>query len=147
MSQNLRVHTSQVAECLPLAQSENCSSMSSFEYRDRHLSLSTRETLKIANSRMVFNYRPSLIFSQQKFELSIINENTSPLPLEGCLLCAYCQSFPILGKKIFHSFISYLYNQEDQMMATCRAHPPYTKAVVLSGKTSPVCGRHTGGNL
>ena len=33
------------------------------------------------------------------------------------------------------------------MMATSRAHPPYTKAVVLSGKTSPACGRHTGGNL
>ena len=33
------------------------------------------------------------------------------------------------------------------MMVNCRAHPPYTKAVVLSGKTSPACGRHAGGNL
>ena len=40
-------YTSQVAEWSPLAHSENCSSMSSFEYRDRHLSLSTRETLNI----------------------------------------------------------------------------------------------------
>ena len=30
---------------------------------------------------------------------------------------------------------------------TCRANPPYTKAVVLSGNTSPVWGRHAGGNL
>ena len=71
MSKNLRVHTSQVAECLPLAQSENCSSMSSFEYRDRHLLLSTRETLNISNSKMVFNYILSLIFPQQKFQLKI----------------------------------------------------------------------------
>ena len=102
------LYTSQVAEYLPLAQSENWSSMSSVEYRDRHLSLSTRKTLNISNSKMVFYNRRSFIFSQQKFELSIINENTSPLPLEGCLLCAYCQSFPSLGKIISFCHITFV---------------------------------------
>ena len=81
-----------MAECLPLAQSENCSSMSSFEYRDRHLSPSTRETLKISKSEILVINR---------FELSVINEKITPLLLEGCLLCAYCQSFPSLGET-FH---------------------------------------------
>ena len=100
--QNTYMYTSQVAECSPLAQSENCSSMSSFEYRDRHLSLSTRETLNISNSKMVFNYILSLIFSQQKFQLKIHH-----LCLLEDVCCVRIVSLSPSLEKIYYSSISH----------------------------------------